>query len=224
MNQVTEFACIEAINFGTIVVENSLFDGNVGTVEACIVIECEIGDVCDFQLTNSSFTNNVAGKRGGAIYYSSYPPILTNVTFSNNSAPYGQNLASYAKTLRLWVDEEWKNEVTLPEIASGQDYTETLYFAVFDVDDQIINTEDQDTIVVKSNTPGFTPQGVTLRQFRNGTATIEGISFDGVPGEKFVFEVESRIFDQEILSAIHGIQNPDFNLTVEFRKCQSGEV
>lgn len=41
------------------------------------------------------FIANEASESGGTYYYSDYLPIFFNNSFTNNSAPYGQNIGSY---------------------------------------------------------------------------------------------------------------------------------
>lgn len=51
---------------------------------------------CYYLIANSTFINNSAGINGGAINYNYNKPVfLGNNTFSNNSAQYGKNIASY---------------------------------------------------------------------------------------------------------------------------------
>jgi hypothetical protein len=52
--------------------------------------------MCNYTITNSSFINNSAGVKGGAIKYNyNKPAFQGNNTFTNNKALYGNNLASY---------------------------------------------------------------------------------------------------------------------------------
>ena len=40
------------------------------------------------------FSNNVAVTSGGAFYYPNYWPEMENISFVNNSAPYGSDIGS----------------------------------------------------------------------------------------------------------------------------------
>ena len=162
--------------------------------------------------------------RGGAIAYDTYPPLLSGNYFEGNQAPYGDDIASYPKSLKLWTGNAWADQLTIPLVASGQVYAGTLQFGIFDVEGKVIRTEDQATVVVKSNTGGFTPGGVTLKQFTNGRALIDGIIFSGDPGVVFNFTAVSSALPTSILESIFGIEDPYFTLTAEFRECVSGEI
>ena len=43
----------------------------------------------------------MASEKGGAYYYNYSIPQTEGLTFEGNEAPYGSNVASYAKTLRI---------------------------------------------------------------------------------------------------------------------------
>jgi hypothetical protein len=46
------------------------------------------------------FQHNQANDKGGAIYYDSYRPDISEVQFLNNSAKYGNNIASYPVSIK----------------------------------------------------------------------------------------------------------------------------
>ncbi len=57
---------------------------------------------CFYDIKNTKFVNNSAKINGGAIKYTYYSPNTTvNNTFSQNSAQYGGNLASYPVQMRF---------------------------------------------------------------------------------------------------------------------------
>ena len=57
---------------------------------------------CFYDIKNTKFVNNSAKINGGAIRYTYYSPNTTvNNTFSQNSAQYGGNLASYPVQMRF---------------------------------------------------------------------------------------------------------------------------
>jgi len=60
---------------------------------------------------------------------------MTNVVFSNNSAPYGNNIASYPVKV---VDPNTNSSgMTLTDFASGQPLGRSLKFTVVDHDNQV---------------------------------------------------------------------------------------
>jgi hypothetical protein len=57
---------------------------------------------CSFSLAKNQFTDNIAFKKGGAIYYNSKRPIeVEPSTFDNNLAPYGSNYGSFPFMLKV---------------------------------------------------------------------------------------------------------------------------
>jgi hypothetical protein len=47
------------------------------------------------------FLHNSASIQGGSISYNYYKPIITNTSFSNNIAMYGNDLASFGFNIKL---------------------------------------------------------------------------------------------------------------------------
>jgi hypothetical protein len=72
-----------------------------------ILLETEVRSIQNAQITlnaslklsNSTFDHNIADQ-GGAIFYDSYRPKLTEIIFDNNTAIYGNNIASYAVSIK----------------------------------------------------------------------------------------------------------------------------
>ena len=54
---------------------------------------------------------------GGAIQYGKYWPTLENVSFENNSASYGSNLASFP--VKILINESESQQVHIKDVASG---------------------------------------------------------------------------------------------------------
>jgi predicted outer membrane repeat protein len=76
---------------------NSSFINNTHPFGGALYLTCPDFNEkeCQFFISDSTFIANSASLKGGAIYYDTYKPFLTNNTFLNNSAPYGPDLASY---------------------------------------------------------------------------------------------------------------------------------
>ena len=92
--------------------------------------------LCDNRFSNLTFMNNHADNMGGAIYYDSYRPSLTNITYANNSALYGQNIASYPIKI---IEQGISNDlIELNNIGPSITYSGTLKLALVDYDDQKI--------------------------------------------------------------------------------------
>ena len=77
-------------------VANSSFTHNMAETGGAISIECANYEHCDNQVYDSVFRNNSGTVKGGAISYDFRRPHFINNTYTNNHAPYGSNIASYA--------------------------------------------------------------------------------------------------------------------------------
>lgn len=73
---------------------------------------------CLVSFKNTVFSNNRALRRGGAYYYPWVRPEFQNLSFSNNMAPYGNNIASYP--IKFTVNKtEPITSVILKDLVSG---------------------------------------------------------------------------------------------------------
>lgn len=114
-------------------------------------------------IINNTFTNNEAKVEGGAIKWNDEMPIFIDNIFSNNSARYGKNIASFPirMILKLYnssasnnmiifpqIDEIlWQNNqsnvtITLANISSGNLIPYILQFEILDVYGKIVNLDE----------------------------------------------------------------------------------
>ena len=72
------------------------FESNKAVSGAGVYLECDFTvSTCSYEFDNSTFQHNQAATEGGAVFYQSYKPLMSDLTFTDNSAPYGSDLASY---------------------------------------------------------------------------------------------------------------------------------
>jgi len=86
------------------------------------------------QISNCNFSNNIATKQGAAIKYQKLRPILDQITFSNNSAIYGNDIASYP--IRLVLTSNFSFTDLYPTLDS--DMISPLNFQLVDFDNQTV--------------------------------------------------------------------------------------
>lgn len=79
--------------------ENHAFFGDGGGIK----LDNEKGRIFDFLILSSIFTKNTAKHEGGAIVYTDVIPRLINVSYEENSAFYGDDVASYGIRLGFRV-------------------------------------------------------------------------------------------------------------------------
>lgn len=81
------------------------------------------------------FSHNVAQQYGGGIRYDVYRPTFLNNTFENNTAVYGPNIASYP--IKIKQQNSDIENIILHDIGSGVTNNASVYFALYDHDEQI---------------------------------------------------------------------------------------
>lgn len=114
------------------------------------------------EISSNNFLNNKALSEGGAIKWNDERPYFFNNSFENNSAIYGENIASFPIRMILnfynksnFSDVKYKlpnkNEilwnishqnVSLSNISSGNSIPYVLEFIVLDVYGQIVNLDE----------------------------------------------------------------------------------
>lgn len=57
-------------------------------------------------IKDSTFVSNTANTNGGAIHWYGKQPLLESLSYFNNQANYGDNIASYAYTMRLSTENQ----------------------------------------------------------------------------------------------------------------------
>jgi hypothetical protein len=92
---------IRVINSNLTVNNNNVFRNNSCQVGGAISIQCPNfeNQRCMSEISNNTFRWNKAFKQGGAISYLHYRPNISNNVMMNNSAPYGNDVASFGVRL-----------------------------------------------------------------------------------------------------------------------------
>ncbi|CAI2368933.1 unnamed protein product [Moneuplotes crassus] len=205
-------------------IENSSFIGNTAISGGAISFQCSSTDRCKLQIINSSFCNNLAVSKGGAIYYDYSPPLLSGVVFSNNSAPYGDNLASYPYCIGF-EGYQCNQCEPLSNLTSGILSETPLKLAIYDHEHQIVNLVNSSQLLITSiDTNQGQVAGDNNAIIRNGVATFSDIWFIAKPGSDFVrFKITSKMLDKEKLLAVYNKTTTAKECNTNFRYCQPGE-
>ncbi|CAI2368076.1 unnamed protein product [Moneuplotes crassus] len=205
-------------------IEDTIFRNNSADSGGAITFECTSMANCELNIENSKFLENSARLSGGAIYYNYNYPRIKNTAFSNNSANYGPNFASYPAKIEL-TDSSQGNDIILENVGSGITIDQTLTLAIYDIDNQIMNLDNSSQIVILSrnaseaNTKGFNILSVNqgIAQFDNFAAIIR----DNKRSSNFTLSSKSINTDkvQEVLGSLFSQKD----LQINFRDCQPGE-
>ncbi|CAI2364488.1 unnamed protein product [Moneuplotes crassus] len=206
-------------------IEGSEFKENQAKVGAGISIQCKLGKSCKNEFTDLYFSNNSAAEMGGSIFYNSVRPILAKIHYDNNTAKYGPNIASYAvKIIQRGTNT---NKIYLNNIASGQDFPDTLSVDLVDIDDQIMNLESSNAVKILTEDPRIKAKGSDSGRLVNGKAEIKNIVFVGEVG--FIntkFLLTSKSINQRIINEVLNNLKGEYDnyIEVSFRHCKPGEI
>ena len=84
------------IKNSNVTIVDSIFDSNSAVNGGAISIQWTIFDDWVVNILSNTFIHNQALKNGGAIIYDFRRPAMENNSYENNTAEYGNNIASYA--------------------------------------------------------------------------------------------------------------------------------
>ena len=142
--------------------------------------------------------------------------------FSNNSAQYGADIASYAT--KVVLQNSSSGEVVLDNVGSGiegQDFV----FQLVDHDNNVMVLDDTSQISI---TPPSRKQiiiGSGTKKVTAGVATFDKLIFVSQTGDQNVeFKISSKAIDSEKLLLQYGISTFQNSIDVSFRQCKPGEI
>jgi len=137
--------------------------------------------------------------------------------FINNSAAYGNDLASYP--IKIKLSSNYSQDIHFSDIGSGITVDTPISLSLMDYDNQVINTDNEGQIsIFSANNSESSVRGTNTVKLENGVATFDSIIFVSDPGSTNIeFSATSKSIDQvKIASAI-----PDFQIgntiKVDFR-------
>jgi hypothetical protein len=199
-----------------------LFENNVANVGGAINFDCYSLNMWELAILNSQFINNQAIDKGGALYYGFKRPNFEKIEFSNNTALYGNNYASYAVKIRL--NESDTDYMEIDSIGPGIPYYKNISFALLDYDNQTIVTNSENDITITSSSSASAIAGVNSVLLQNGVATFSGLTAMAPPGSKnLIFKASSKAIDRSKITKIFGSEVSKNQLILNFRNCQPGE-
>ena len=154
---------------------------------------------------------------------------MTNNTFINNHAPYGNDIASYP--VLICEEHTCSSSITLDNVPSGLTYEGTINLKLVDFDGQIISTENENTAKILAVTPSVSVGGINYAKFVNGSTSLNKIILNDWPGSKNTeYRITSQIIDKQQVMTGLGIDEDTYDLNyttkvnVSFRFCKLGEI
>ena len=220
-------------------ITNSTFDSNTvvdtrNGAGGAVYTTCSIqsGRMWSTVIEDSIFTNNYAYLQGGAIKYNLFAPNITNVTFSNNTAQYGPNIAAFALKLEL-LDGNGNiiaegNTSRIYNTKSGDTIKTPIKVGVYDQDELIQILDDNYGFVslasgLNSNTTQLSKNIVA--QPTGGVMTFDDFIITAIPTSIVYMEASFEGIDQNKLNILgHNTEIAIVEFSVSIDDCISGEV
>ena len=195
LSNVLNGGAIDIIDSKT-TIESSKFISNVAQNGAAVSIRCSNYNTCINKISNSNLNNNRAIVNGGGIYYSLRRPNLINVQYSNNSANYGANIASYP--VKIVEVSSLNTSIIFTDIPSGIKMSSILQLALQDLDGQTI-PEDLYQIKISSANANASVSGYDSSRTIQGIATFTNLVLISKPGATHVaFKATSNAISSSI--------------------------
>ena len=165
--------------------------------------------------SNCSFINNSAFE-GGAINWRKVNPELISNYYLNNSAVYGEKVASYAVSMR-------RTESSLIEAVPGQAVQTPLEVALVDHYGNTVTTDNSSKASMTSSTASVS--GTTEVTAQKGVFRFEGFKLLDSPGQNVTISIYSNTIEVNQNNAKNDSTafNSSLSFTVYLRKCQKGE-
>ncbi|CAG9323993.1 unnamed protein product [Blepharisma stoltei] len=172
-------------------------------------------DSINITISSSTFTNNSACISGGGIQWYDYQPVLSDLVYKNNSAYYGNNLASFPYSLDV-IDSRRRLEVSV-DSAPGQTISSPIIIGIMDHYNQTVLTESSSYCQLEVvNSTSYSLSGKTKVQAASGLYNFSDVIVTGDPGSNVEITVSSTIVSNSNL--------PSGNIVFDLRNCTVGEA
>jgi len=205
-------------------ISNSSFKNNIAQSGAALYFSCSSISLCSLNLNTTHFELNNAIEKGGAIYYDFLKPVFgSGITYSNNTAQYGPDIASYA--VKITLSNDISPNIRINHLGSGIVYEKTLKLVIRDYDNQIMIMDSQNKIILTAvNSTIAKIKGFSSVGLQKGIAEFNNFIVEAEPGIKNIKVAASSLaIDQAKITSIFGSQISENTLEVDLRYCKPGE-
>ena len=189
-------------------ISHCTFHNNSASIGGVIYFQCDTESKCPALLEASEFANNSAVE-GGVLKWTQVKPLYAHLTYSNNTAVYGDFEASLPTHIALVG-----NTSVLYGVA-GIRVIAPIVIAALDAMNQTVRT-DNDTIMQLMSE---SLRGTTYLPAVNGFASFSGVIVDTPPGTSIQIQAFSPSIQQTFPTS-----STYFNFTYYARECVSGEI
>jgi hypothetical protein len=221
---------VQATNFTLL---DAVFEDNSAnaTDAGGLSLSCSNESRCDFYVANSTFKNNSALLRGGGLAWS-YRPTLENITYADNRAVYGPNVASFGVKLVL-CDSKPTSKMqgnSYVGLASGQRLPEPVVIALVDHEGLIVRTDNSSIgQIYAEDSISTSVIGVTRVSAKQGVYTFTEAIVIARPGLgiklKFASDALTQLSNADELrleAALRACVPGEAQVGQECVKCQAG--
>ena len=212
-----------SLSGSSIAILNCSFDSNSAENGGAISYACP-NSQCNITITNSTFINNRASVQGGAIDWVNRKPIQSGNTFTNNTAPYGGDSASFPALLQPQVSRSRLLSSALV-CAPGNSCNQTITINLMDSAGNVVTNDNSSTALMSSLDPAYSISGVSKATALSGVFTFVNYTIYGDPGTSVNISIATSSIDPT-----QGIEAGDtvpysssliYNITL--RNCTLGE-
>ncbi|CAG9326023.1 unnamed protein product [Blepharisma stoltei] len=199
-------------------------------------ILCQDFWTCSFNISYNKFIENYATYNGGAINWHDIIPVLTCNTFTNNSAAYADNVASFAVKLMavddngsiVSYDKSFASTPTvfsLSNVAPGQASSQTLKLALVDYYGNIVATDSASSAeLLAENSSAVILSGTTRVTASKGFYTFDNFIVSAEPGSEITIKIPSTGIDESSSKNSQIFYVSEVNVNITLRKCVVGEA
>ena len=203
------------IENSNVTIQNTLFDSNTAQEGGAININCNNYESCDTTINDCLFSSNTGTEKGGAIYYNFRRPQLRNLSYSNNTASYGSEIASYP--VRIVMDSMIDQNIAFDNIASGIAYSETVKLLLVDYDNQVMNLVNNSQVKISPITSGARMSGIDSASLVMGQAEFDSLQFVYIPGQPNIqYRLSSNLIDSSKVSYLNLPTNDTINVSFRY--------
>jgi hypothetical protein len=230
-NSAPTTGCIHA-DVKTVLIANSTFFNNsaLSGSAGALQLDCTESAPCNFTVTSNSFSSNSAGLNGGAVYWTKQQPTFLNNSFSDNSAEYGPDIASFGIKMKSQDFDESQGKLSKVtedsyiDIASGQRLPQPIVVALVDHTGQVVRTDNFSTAsIFPADTANVTLTGTSKVTALRGVYNFTEVKFSAQPGVRI-----KALFSSDVLDALtsqdSGYSTEPLSVDMQLRECQTGEA
>mmetsp|Transcript_6815 Transcript_6815/g.12317 ORF Transcript_6815/g.12317 Transcript_6815/m.12317 type:complete len:2246 (-) Transcript_6815:168-6905(-) len=202
----SQFSLITGVSSGALItsncnltLSNSLFfnnsaltlDDNIAEGGA-VFIKCP-SRACKSTIMETEFLENHSDLKGGSIAWKDIAPTVLNLTFANNSALYGKDIASAPAKIAISLNKRRLESAF--EITPGAKLSLPISFGVFDERGEQVLTDNETIVYLRPLNDSVEVIGLSALPVYQGEAKFEGITIFAWPNSSFKLEVSTSLID-----------------------------